>query len=551
MDMGKKILRRMKQYCIRQRTKAKFSDAHICVRRNFIVTTLCMSVVWYLTGCAWKQNSENEINNIPYPNYAEVLDDTDEIHVTEEKNEAVIPAKIYFDNTGSMEGFTRDENGARRPDDRYVKMMRCLRDMGRIQTIENYVLDEKQQEWISYGGSLYEDFVKDGFHIGWYTKQGPLSKLYFEDRIDENYVNIVLTDLAEQNMNNTQLAEKIQKLCDEKGCEADLYAFKFLFYGDTQVPNPGSVSGMLNERVEGEKPYYIIMTGPKNYMDKYRKEFKDLLFSAGLEEGEDYFAATSGIDINEDWVDLADVIFADFATFEDIKLESSEKSNEVAEEGEDSSELIAMKSKNLTVYEDTLQLFSGESPVEIKAFQYERAKGVSSKLGDWRLNFFIPLSDGENPRITYECEYHVYELQESENEGEEETPIRKWVENPTSRIELVQEKTTEFEGKSEKYPSAVFFSCTDKKVDKKHDPRESEVLLVIKITKEEIYPYVRPEWIEEFDTGETDDYFTRTYNLNGFYDVLFGYKNKRLQDDTIRFSSIYTQIPIIITNLEK
>ena len=67
-------------------------------------------------------------------------------------------------------------------------------------------------------------------------------------------------------------------------------------------------------------------------------------------------------------------------------------------------------------------------------------------------------------------------------------------------------------------------------------------------------PYERPEWLSRFDTSssdEPDDYFQHTYNLIGFYDILFGYRNKRMEDDTLRFVSSYAEIPVLITDLKE
>ena len=36
-----------------------------------------------------------------------------------------------------------------------------------------------------------------------------------------------------------------------------------------------------------------------------------------------------------------------------------------------------------------------------------------------------------------------------------------------------------------------------------------------------------------------------------FYDILFGYRNKRMEDDTLRFVSSYAEIPVLITDLKE
>lgn len=74
---------------------------------------------------------------------------------------------------------------------------------------------------------------------------------------------------------------------------------------------------MLNKRVEGNRPFYLIMTGPDRYVAKYRKELTELLAQQQLTEGEDYFTATNRLSVNEVKSDVSDVIFKKFADYED------------------------------------------------------------------------------------------------------------------------------------------------------------------------------------------------------------------------------------------
>jgi len=543
-------------------------------KKHYIAWTIFLvwgsGIITGLTGCGANEEGTGGLQDVMVPSFQYLLEEEEESPTTVPDSSAVVPVRIYFDNTGSMEGFTIDQKGERKPCSLYAKLMRCLRDMGRMQTVEYYVLDVNEQDWALYEESLYDNFYSSDFHVWWKSGQpGPLSKLYMDDRIDEEYINIVLTDLAEQNLNNTLLAEQIQKLCNEKDCEADLFAFKFDFNGVTQVPDPNAASGMLEETVHGEKPYYMLITGKSDYMEKYRRELRTLMDDAGMEEGRDYFWATNRTDIQNESLTMSDVVFEPFADYEQIFQEREEKRQKQREEEEGGAEDeetgngLAAYSKNLCRLEDTEQICAG---IDFAAFYYQKVEGVSKDQSDWRLNFYVPLKDYENPQLKYSYEWHIYKLEQAEPEEEEdlagkegsgeeqkaeaETIAGNWVEDTNARIELSTEIYENF-GEDQEHSAVLYLSCKDKEVEKEHEPRAQELLLLIDITKEETFFYERPDWLAGFDTGDTDDYFTRTFNLNGFYDVLFGNKNKISGDGAIHIESHYVQIPIMLFGLKE
>lgn len=522
-----------------------------------MILTLCMLAAMCLAGCGAKEDSKKTTPPDLPPSFKYLLEEDEQDSSNISFDSTVVPVKVYFDNTGSMEGFTIDKDGKRIPCSLYSKLMRCLRDMGRMQTIEYYVLGVNEQDWVLYEESIYDNFYTEGFHVWWKSGQpGPLSKLYMNERINDQCINIVLTDLAEQYLNNTQLAEQIQKLCNEKDCEADLYAFKFDFNGPTQVPNPNAASGMLEQMVNDERPYYMIITGKSDYMQKYRNELKTLFKDAGMKEGEDYFWATNHSAVQNESITFADIGFEPFAEYEQFEQFLIEHNNGKKEEKakEDSVDEEANKeweeySKNLCPYEK--QSYPG---VEVAAFYYQRPAGVPTRLGDWNLNFYIPLNNWGDPQTNYTCEYHIYKLEQVQTEPEteqQESSTGSWVEDTNARIELSIEIREGFERDDQQYPAVFYVTCKDKEVEKKHEPREQELLLILDIVKEEIQFYERPGWLDAFDTGSTDDYFTRTFNLKGFYDVLFGNKNKISGDGAIHIYNKYAQVPVLLTGLEE
>lgn len=492
-----------------------------------------------------------------------------------------IPVRIYMDNTGSTKGFVIDEDGKwNSPDSNFVRFMRSLRDFGRtgIYSSSTYVLSSEERDWVEYDNeAFFEDYGREEFYIGWNGTEGPLSLLYFDDESADSIkcVNIVLTDLSEQGMNNTLLASRMKALCEEQGYETALFAFKFDFHANTQVPNPDTLNGMLEARVDGQKPYYMIVTGPGEYMDVCVTQLKQQLSDEGLIENADFYYASTVFDIRTDTAGIGDVVFSEFADYEDIKEEINQTNQEIEAEATDGG--VVRKSKNLEAVSqyDLDALFEEPPECDFVAFQYSLVAGIPKRNSDLRLCFYLPLSGSDDPDISYSISWTVYTLQEETSEEKNDAGASSgdnsedaddamddkmdvadeanlcWVLDTGSRIQLVTEKLTEFDGKSEEIPSALLFAVTDADTDKNTVSWETAVLLIIRVEREEIISWQRPSWLDEFDSGSTGDYFTHTYNLSGFYDVLVGYKDILSTEGSAVLASTYAELPIILLNLEE
>lgn len=525
---------------------------------------LCLlGTVWSLWGCGKDKEAFSEIEEEPLPSLRDILREDEVIpDQSDVSDNKFPPVRVYFDNTGSMEGFTINSQGKRTPCEDYVKLMRCLRDMGRVRETQYYILDVDLQDWALSETGIYDHFAQSDFHVWWASGQpGPLSKLYMENRIDESCISIVLTDLSEQNFNTTQMAEQIRVLCDQKGCEADLFAFKFDFHGVTQVPDPKAVSGMLEGSVNGKRPYYMVVTGPSKYVEKYVEELKDILSGDGLDEDVEYFSVTSRSDLEYESIHLSDVNFEPFADYDDIyeeiNKESEEKGGEEEENESDKADVeIENLSRNLQRYENTDGLFEDGEETDLPAFCYQKVRGVGLDDGDWRLNFYIPLNDWDKSRKNYIYQYSTYQLENAEmgltdQEQQAEAVQSSWIEKANSQIDISMEIYNNYKSPEREYPAVLYVSVKNKNALQKVKPEWREVLLVLDIVQEDIFRPKRPEWLSEFDSGDTGDLFTHTYGLNNFYNVLFGYEDYIEKDGLVHIKNNYIQIPILLTGLDK
>ena len=129
--------------------------------------------------------------------------------------------------------------------------------------------------------------------------------------------------------------------------------------------------------------------------------------------------------------------------------------------------------------------------------------------------------------------------EEAEEKAEAE-PIQEWVENDHCGIQVA--------GSINDSSKAYCFSVSGG--GNKTDATEKAALIKLKIVKKETYTYKQPKWLAKFDTGNTNNYYTRTFNLMGFYNVLFCDGRGFGVGEQREVTSTYIQIPILLTELD-
>lgn len=515
-----------------------------------------------LSGC--QKERRFEVSNSPLPDYSHLLQGGSVQRPTLEENEEYeLPVRVYMDNTGSMQAFIFDEDMKCNADPSFVRLMRSFRDMERVyyKTCFFTICQDAagKRDWYEYGAGVYDDFQKPEFYFSWLkthddgNPNGPLSLLYLEDGgLDPAYINVVMTDLAEQNVNNTQLAQEIQKMCMDNDCEAYLFAFWFDYHGNAQVADPNRMNDIIERRVDGKRPYYVIITGPARHIETYIDGFLSCLDGQQMHEGIDFYLASSRLEWNDTILNPENIIFSETASYEDIKEETK-------------TGIPSELSKNIQLRQEP-GLMPGEKKDSGFRFFYEKTEGASKKQNDWRLNFQIPLEDFENPNIEYSiavrCYYPELIFDESESapdhsnaaenddsqtndqDSTEKSPVYEWREVPAPHFMMDVEQ---LQVKDSGQPQEVY----QIHMTGRPDPRQEEdsVLLIFTVTKKETMAYSVPSWLSDFDSGNGDDYFQKTYNLKGFYDVLFGYRSLRTKDGEITSTLTYAEIPILITGL--
>ena len=109
------------------------------------------------------------------------------------------------------------------------------------------------------------------------TELGPLTLLVSQNNkqfLDTAALNIILTDLAEQDYNSTELGGFInEKVLSKAGYAAALMPFLLDYNGKPYT----NVTGVQSKWIQGARPLYVIMTGPEDSVKSVMQDFNKKL----------------------------------------------------------------------------------------------------------------------------------------------------------------------------------------------------------------------------------------------------------------------------------
>ena len=103
--------------------------------------------------------------------------------------------------------------------------------------------------------------------------KGPLALIFEDGKLDTENLNIIVTDMMENNFGATQVAAALTQLLTERSdLEAALYGFECDgFSGNLSFPNyttKGSVVSTV-EGYRGQAPMYLLVIGPVNEVEEF------------------------------------------------------------------------------------------------------------------------------------------------------------------------------------------------------------------------------------------------------------------------------------------
>lgn len=248
---------------------------------------MCLLMVVNLVGCGSDADSE--------PVSEEVIALENTIKKAELPANSV-KANLYFDNTQSMYGYINAASNF---------AVACGDLIETVKGYANYSMNalvRKDNGFLGWGDVDISNFRSKDFYTfnkGSFNnaagEYGPLGLLFknANSPVDFDELNVFITDLAEQQLNNKELAQRINEvLAENDNRSAALYYINSNFSGLASVPVPSSVvSGqvrMTDENYTGTRPFYCLIVGPTSEVVNICNVLNDSLKGSGLQSGRDF-----------------------------------------------------------------------------------------------------------------------------------------------------------------------------------------------------------------------------------------------------------------------
>lgn len=249
---------------------------------------MCLLMVGNLNNC-------RSIDRVTEPVSEEVIALENTIKKAELPANSV-KANLYFDNTQSMYGYINAASNF---------AVACGDLIETVKGYANYSMNalvRKDNGFLGWGNVDISNFRSKDFYtfnkgsfnnaVGEY---GPLGLLFKNANSPVNFdeLNVFITDLAEQQLNNKELAQRINEVLTENdNRSAALYYINSNFSGLASVPVPSSVvSGqvrMTDENYTGTRPFYCLIVGPTSEVVNICNVLNDSLKGSGLQSGRDF-----------------------------------------------------------------------------------------------------------------------------------------------------------------------------------------------------------------------------------------------------------------------
>lgn len=207
-----------------------------------------------------------------------------------------VKANLYFDNTQSMYGYINAASNF---------AVACGDLIETVKGYANYSMNalvRKDNGFLGWGNVDISNFRSKDFYTfnkGSFNnaagEYGPLGLLFKNANSPVNFdeLNVFITDLAEQQLNNKELAQRINEVLTENdNRSAALYYINSNFSGLASVPVPSSVVRgqvrMTDENYTGTRPFYCLIVGPTSEVVNICNVLNDSLKGSGLQSGRDF-----------------------------------------------------------------------------------------------------------------------------------------------------------------------------------------------------------------------------------------------------------------------
>jgi hypothetical protein len=187
-------------------------------------------------------------------------------------------ADIYWSQTNSERGYVLDRNGQINPSVDFFHFYTAVTGVPGGYKLRNFKLAPDGANHLKWTEIPQLDPDKSSFYIssGYFEHDiGPLKMLYDNDGLEPEHLTIVVTDLNEQGLAVTKLAELIYDKLKDTSYAAAVIAVELPFNGMDYVPSPDGFREMPGTRINGLKPFYVVISGPKTGVNIFLNHFKE------------------------------------------------------------------------------------------------------------------------------------------------------------------------------------------------------------------------------------------------------------------------------------
>lgn len=322
-----------------------------------------------------------------------------------DEQEGTVKANLYFDNTQSMHGYICDGSS-----EKSIFAIVCEDIIDVMKGYNEYTLnalkadETKTLRWSGMSAGEFSSFRAKDFYtyVGSFEKNtdGPLSTLFKNENSPVNFdeLNVFITDLAEQNLNNKDLAIIINDIVlNKEDHSVALFCIDSMFTGTAYAPESGLVTDsavdMRSVDYEGERPFYCLVVGPTMEVVSMCEGIEGNIVNSGLVKGEDYNAVTvlSKRGIQYSSIENAEYeVFNDYCSDPEITEDSDyDQYPETFHFGNTNLNFNMQSAKYDEIFDNVEKNYPG------LCYKYSTEFGSLEKstFGNGSLNFVIPAAD--------------------------------------------------------------------------------------------------------------------------------------------------------------
>lgn len=588
------------------------------MKRFFAVISLVMVLTVLLTGCP----CGDPIGITPHTSEYELIDAVNKTQIPAGSTKA----NLYYDNTQSMYGYICNDTTMK---SNFTIVCQNLSDVvkgynsfsinalcsntEKVLTNGAYAL-----EWKDIGASGFSKFKQEEFYTFWETSKGsfdrdngqygPLQILFDSSTTPVNFdeLNLFITDLAEQELNNKLLAERINDIVLERDDHSvAIYCIKSNFSGYASVPASGITDGgtvemINNDNFSGVRPFYCIIVGPTNEVVSMCNSLDETLTVSGLVKNSDYFSAKI---LSKRGLKYTPITSAEYKVFSNLYVDEENKYHDYDQYQAG----INFENTNLNFNVTPIhydQVF-GENVSALGGLYYaydlDAGSLEKSTFGNAAINFVIPLSnlsdrspaDYVNYQLTKEMVkvygYGEKEVVTTDEYGEEiSETVYEWEEidfqslfnssspymqepvcefwNNGETIDRVKNFATNEDLKYEEYPSdklalytvenesgALRVKLAFNNIDELAEKYELITIVCNINAKKELDTNI-PQWIKDFNLSDSaaahsgnSELYEKTAGLDDFYKFLIGDMSSASERDKFESKMTKNITDVVVT----